>query len=269
MYHTAAKLGTDLRVFFRKANAERTSSLIENPAAPETAFAAWLMQQNYNDLCDVIPGIESISDGLHSKAIITSTAVIKTNVFGHCYHDGQAEWLRWCHANQNNPFVPKISLLEVDPITSRFMVVMEKLHPHAGHHQYSHRSKPINDALYQAFKGGGQARWDQLERDLKIIRLELLETIEELNHDIKLCNDRVEHELVTMWTKEISDIQQALCYIDQLMDLHRQRRSLYPFFRRMRKMMTAAAMTGIEIDMHPGNWMIRVNGSPVFLDPLN
>lgn len=218
-------------------------------------------------LCPSLACVTPVT-GLHASAYLLDDCVVKTNMFSSYFHDGQMSWLEWCLQNQTNPLVPKVAFLHVDPATERYLVVMEKLKPHAGF-EYTPFLKSMDNALvgrFRDFRSGPNAFLQEMQRIQQAIATEIQTTSEGMD-----CLDDVEDdELIAILQKDIAMLNTALNYHQQLLDLNdRISKAHLRHFMKMSVKFNEALAEGREVDVHSYNWMLRTDGTPVVIDPIN
>lgn len=258
----------DLCAFFAAAVQARKDSILH----PEgDKLEDWIKDDKEVDrlrgLCPSLAQTSDIQTGMHAEVYIFERYVIKTNVFGPHYHDGQMSWLKWAKNNQTNPLVPKLAFLLVDEATDRFLAVMERLTPHAGFEHHSYREE-IDKALQLSMKRVG--RGPAFRKLRARIAREAQEAINELSIDIEMLAESGDDDIVVVMQEALDEhritieyIQQLNTFDDVLNRTHRQ------FFKPIRNKFRAAEATGHQIDVHAFNWMYRSNREPVLLDPIN
>lgn len=257
-----------LALFFAEAISARRQSIFNELGC---RLASWIADsEERTRLVNFIPNLmesEKIESGLHADAYMFDDYVIKTNVFDPFYRDGQMSWLKWASRNQTNPLVPQIHYLMIDEETERFVVVMERLIPHAGFEDHSFRQE-INEVLRDTFLSDG--RFPLLRKTLNTIKFEATEAIGELNTDIAMMDSEEDAEMIQYLVTAMVDHERTVRYIDEIVAFgHRLNRTHRIHFRAIRNKFMASMTFGQVIDVHSYNWMLRRNGDPVFLDPIN
>lgn len=262
------KTRDSLNLFFNEALTARKESIFKEDGCQ---LKDWLSNEDerkrLTSMCSWLDKQPEVQNGIHATAYIFDHYVIKTNIFDPYYRDGQMSWLKWVNRNQTNPLVPRIQHLVVDEDTERFIVVMEKLEPHHGFKHHSFR-KEIDCALKVAFEREG--RFPALRRLLAEVKAEALLAIEELWIDVSMLDTEDDVELIDMMRKAIDEHHQTVLYIEQVQQFGYKLNTTYrQHFRAIKNKFVAAISIGQYIDVHSLNWMLRSNGEPVFLDPIN
>lgn len=213
--------------------------------------------------------VQQVMEGLHALAFITEHCVIKTNLGGEPELDGQANWLRWCMKNQDNPLAPRISFLMCDKLSDRYLVVMERLEEHAGFDD-------IDDAVRFEIDTGGLGRLfnpevniREVKSRLKELEVESRHAIVELECDISSLSEE-DDELKVILERGIVEHKLTISYIQDVVMLCKSSSKLKRHFTRVVNKLHAEIQKGSYLlDVHSLNWMKRKNGQYVLLDPLN
>ncbi len=268
MFSFAEENGGSLMEFFQEALRARKEAIL-HPGGVH--LQEWSSCKNERSrimgLCPLFETATDTFQGIHSDVFLFDDCVVKTNVFDQYYRDGQYSWLKWCLSRQNNPLVPRMSMLLMDVETERFLAVMEKLEPHGGFEHHSFR-EDIDNALRESFQRleNGPA----FRKKLLLLKRDAFMAIDELQIDISMLDAEEDQEMVETFSRSIDEHTKALRYIDELMNLNirlskQQRQHFRPILRKFK----AATNIGQVIDVHSYNWMKRTNGEYVILDPIN
>lgn len=207
--------------------------------------------------------------GIHAHAFVFDSVVVKTNLFGRYHQEGQRQWLEWCVKHQDNPLVPKVEFLLTDELSDRYLVVMERLECHSGFQHHEHR-QVIDETFVASFRNQPATAYPELSKVLADIKVNSRLAVTELKADIDLMKEindvaveqelRVnlnEHEIALRYIDEIEMFWQSLTTVNSLN------------YDQIRSFWDTLTPKGHMIDLHGFNWMIRINGEQVLLDPVN
>lgn len=232
---------------------------------------SWLSNPTHQEhLLSMCPSIKNVRprSGIHANAYMLDNYVVKTNVFGCFYHDGQMSWLEWCEQNQDNPLVPRLAFLALDQETERYLVVMEKLEEHAGFAPNTYM-RDLDRALVQRFKEHDRGSLDFLI-SMNSIHTDISNDIAVIVGDMEHLDPVEDDEMYEHLADELQHLKQSLQYHQQLMALdHQITTTLKAHFNNVINKFKNAVGEGRVVDVHSYNWMVRADGSPVLIDPIN
>lgn len=268
MFSFAEENRACLLEFFTEAVQSRRNSIL-HPGG--TQLLSWIDDEaESNRLRCLLPVLTRSLDhctGIHAEAYIFDNAVVKTNVFDEFYHDGQTSWLKWCLSHQCNPLVPRLSFLIIDEETERYLAVMERLVPHSGFEYHSFREE-IDGALKSLFQAAGAG--PAFRRELGRYEKESLLAIQELETDLEMMDPEEDGAIIDSLSTAVAEHRITIRYINELNQFDfRMKRTHRKHFKAIRNKFHAAKHDGRSIDVHGFNWMMRNNGEPVILDPIN
>lgn len=161
-------------------------------------------------------------------------------------NDGQGYWIQWCAENQNNPYVPKILFLWIDwdesndgtPL-NRFFVIQEQLYPFQNHNG-------------SVFASDFRCWVHKDTRNQFMPNVQRFEQVSEHNRFVGFRSpcDR------TILSNQLFESLKHVSY--NLEDLECIKSGIH----------STAKISGGWYDLHPGNFMLREDGTPVVCDPI-
>lgn len=266
--------------FVRENSASLTTYFQQGLIAREVALMAaedgvvWATDTHKRDeLCDafapVLKTANNVLTGVHAHAFVFDEVVVKTNLFGQYYYDGQRQWLEWAVKNQDNPLVPKVALLLSDEDSDRFLVVMERLSIHSGFHHHQFR-KEIDSAFRTSFDRQPMTAYPKMSEELAAIKRNSLLAVTELKADIDLMVEIGDVEVEADLKINLLEHEMALQYIAEIETFWTSLRTVNSInYAKIRVFWDGLVEKKHDIDVHSLNWMLRSNGEQVFLDPVN
>lgn len=258
-----------LTTYFHKALEAREIALMSADSGFEWASDAKERERLCSDFAPVLATSNNVLTGVHAHAFVFDAIVVKTNLFGQYYYDGQRQWLEWCVQNQGNPLVPKIAMLLSDPDSDRFLVVMERLTIHSGFHHHTFR-KEIDTAFRSSFDRQPMTAYPKLSEDLAAIKRNSTLAVAELKADIELMVEIGDAEVEADLKINLLEHEIALQYIEEIENFWTSLRTVNSVnYEKIRSFWDGLVDKKHDIDVHSLNWMLRSNGEQVFLDPVN